>query len=103
MSEKFKESWTEERKQRHSDKMTGRKRPDHSEKMKGHIGHTKCRGVKKPMGHGSNVSKSLKDKPKSEEHKENLRKPKYRICRLTDKKEMSVNHYTRWLKSLFFE
>jgi hypothetical protein len=35
-------------------------------------------------------------------HKEStlllLKQPKPRVTRLIDKKEMSVNHYTRWIK-----
>ena len=64
------------------------------------VGHTKSKGVKKHPGHGALVSAALKGKPKSTQHKLNLSGSKPRICRLTDKKEMSVNHFTRWINSL---
>ena len=38
-------------------------------------------------------------KPKSEEFKENLRKPKPKvICRISDRKEMAIQHYRQWIK-----
>ena len=82
-----------------------------SESMKG-----KNKGVEKSQIHKENLSKSLKGKnkgvakseitrdkmrkPKSEEHIQSMRQPKIRVTRLVDRKEMSVNHYTRWVKSL---
>lgn len=87
-------------KERQSARLTGQKRPEHSAKLKGHVGHTKSKGVKKHPGHGALVSAASKGKPKSTQHKLNLSGPKPRICRLTDKKEMSVNHFTRWINSL---
>ncbi len=35
--------------------------------------------------------------PKSESHKLAMRKPKIRCCRLLDRKEMSMSHFTRWI------
>lgn len=98
--ESHKERWTEELRAEQSKRLTGIKRPEHSAKMKGRTGHHNSIGIKKRPGHGENVSRATKGVPKSEEHKQKLRKPKARICRLTDQKEMSVNHYTRWLTSL---
>lgn len=97
-----KERWllNPELKEKQSARLTGKKRPEHSAKLKGHPGHDKCKGVKKHDGFGAKVSASLLGKTKSHQHKLNLSGPKPRICRLTDKKEMSVNHYTRWIKSL---
>jgi hypothetical protein len=73
---KQKQSWTEERRLEQSIRLTGKKRPEHSAKMRGHIGHTKCKGVKKPIGHGEKVSAALKGKSKSDSHKLKLSKPK---------------------------
>lgn len=98
--EKQKQSWTDERKQKQIERLTGKKRPEHSAKLMGHEGTKKCKGVKKPEGHGAKVSASLKGIPKSDEHRLKLSAPKNRVCRLTDRKEMSVNHFSRWVKSL---
>jgi hypothetical protein len=100
--EAHKERWESnpELKERQSLRLTGQKRPEHSAKLKGHPGHTKCKGVKKHPGHGALVSAASKGKPKSTQHRLNLSGPKPRICRLTDKKEISVNHFTRWINSL---
>lgn len=49
-------------------------------------------------------SEEFKDnlrKPKSEEFKENLRKPKPKVvCRISDQKEMAIQHYSQWLKRI---
>jgi group I intron endonuclease len=40
-------------------------------------------------------------KPKSEEFKQNLRKPLPKVvCRVTDRKEMAIQQYTQWLKRI---
>lgn len=82
------EFWTKERKKQHS------------EKLKGHIGSKKLKGVPKTIEHNRKNSAALKGKKKTSEHILKLKQPKNRICRLTDKKEMSVNHFTRWIKTL---
>lgn len=89
-SEMMKEKWTEERKQKHS------------EKMKGHIGSRKLKGIPKTEEHNRKNSEALKGKVKTEEHKQNLRESMRlrKVCRLSDRKEMSVTHFTRWLNSL---
>jgi len=40
-------------------------------------------------------------KPKSEKFKENLRKPKPKVvCRIFDRKEMAIQHYSQWINRL---
>lgn len=40
-------------------------------------------------------------KPKTNEFKENLRKPKPKVvCRISDRKEMAIQHYVQWIKRL---
>lgn len=98
-------AWSEERKSNQSKRLTGSKKPAQSRTMKGrklYSDHPFCIGIKTDE-HKLNISNALKGKPKSEEHKQKLRKPKVRVCRLIDKKEMSINHYTRWLNSLVDE
>lgn len=102
MVEKHKDRWTDKMKADQSERLKGKKRPEHSKAMMGRPGHTKCKGVKKYDGFGNKVSKSTKGVPKSEKHKLALSGPKPRVCRLTDRKEMSVNYFTRWLKSVYF-
>lgn len=68
-------SWTKERKQKQSHRLSGIKRPDHSEKMKGrelpenHPFFNKT----KTDEHKQNISKALLNKQKSEEHKQKLK------------------------------
>lgn len=46
-----------------------------------------------------NLSDALKGKPKSESHKEALRKPKTKVvCRVSDRKEMTASNFSMWLK-----
>lgn len=89
-AEKTKQAWTPERKARHS------------ENMKGHPGSKKLKGIPKSQEHNRKNSEALKGKKKSAEHLKNLQETlKWRkVCRLTDRKEMSVTHFSRWLKSL---
>ena len=53
--------------------------------------------------HGKEKAEEIKNKfrkPKTEEHKAKLRKPKAKvICRLKDKKEMSLCHFMNWNKN----
>ena len=60
---------------------------------KGLVGKTK--GIEK-----SEITKQRMRKPKSEDHKNSMRKPKVRICRIHDQREMSVNQFSRWVKTL---
>ena len=52
--------------------------------------------------HGKQKAEELKNKfrkPKTEEHKAKLRKPKPKVvCRLQDKKEMSLGNFMNWNK-----
>lgn len=108
---KYRETMKEKHRKRLEDKeerqkcgnaFRGKKRPEHSTKLSGrkHSVETlqKMRKPKHP-GHGNKVSASMKGISKSESHKQALSGPKPRVCRLTDKKEMSVNHFTRWVKA----
>jgi hypothetical protein len=91
-------SWTEQRKQQQVERLTGKKRPEHSQKMKGRKldpSHPFLVGIKTDS-HKTAISESLKGKPKSEEHKDKLRVPKLRCCRLSDRKEVSVNSLSRY-------
>lgn len=101
MIQNQKESWTDHRREQQSNQRTGIKRPDHAEKMRGrkiNKDHPFLIG-EKTDAHKNKISEALKGKPKSDEHKKNLSKPKTRVCRIFDRREMSVNAYTCWLKS----
>jgi hypothetical protein len=92
-----KRKWSDQRKQEQSERLTGIKRPDHSQKMKGRTlpkDHPWFNETKSEQ-HRKNISKSLKGKPKSDEHKNKLKMPKLRCCRLSDRKEVSVNSLFR--------
>lgn len=98
-----KDSWTSDRRFKQSQRLKGVARPNHSQKMKGRplsLTHPWHNGAPKTEDHKKKISEGLRGKPKSQSHMEALRGPKTRVCRLTDKKEMSVNHFTRWLKSI---
>ena len=84
----MKEKWTDERKQKHS------------QKIKGNPGSKKLKGVPKTKEHNERVSLSLRGKKHSQEHILKLSGPKPRITRILDRKEMSVNHFSRWIKKL---
>lgn len=98
------ESWTIERRSKNAEQMkkqwTPERRKAHSELMKGHPGTKALKGVPKTSEHNSKNSAALKGKSKTQEHIDKLKVPKNRVCRLSDQKEMSVNHFTRWIKSL---
>ena len=53
--------------------------------------------------HGKEKSQEIKNKlskPKTEEHKQKLRKPKPKVvCRLKDRKEMSLGNFMNWYKN----
>lgn len=105
MSEIHKKRWKDnpELIEKQIARLTGIKRPEHAEKLRGRVVSLNIRAkLKKPKhkDHVKKVAEALSGKPKSEEHKQKLRVPKNRICRLTDRKEMAVGHYTRWLKTL---
>lgn len=78
-TERLKTEWTPDRKRKHSESLRGRPNPATSKAQ---------RGKAKPPGFGSLVSAALKGRPKA------------RICRLTDHKEMSVNAFHRWCKTI---
>lgn len=63
--------------------------------MKGRPGTKALKGVPQTEEHKKAVSESLKGRKLSTEHKRKLSKPKPRVCRLSDRKEMSVNHFNR--------
>lgn len=86
-------AWTDERRMSHKEKLTGRKKSDETKK-KLRKSHSKEWGMK--------ISVSLKGVKKSEEHKAKLRVKKTRCCRIEDKKEMAVSHFTRQDKSILF-
>jgi hypothetical protein len=91
------DSWTEQRRQQQGKRLTGKKRPDHSEKMKGrklHETHPFFNDYKTEE-HKQKIKEALTGIPKSEEHKNKLRVPKLRCCRLSDRKEVSVNALSR--------
>lgn len=98
-----KSRWTDELKERQVLRLTGKKRPEHSAALTGRKNPAATitfKGKSRPDGFGAKVSAATKGVPKSEQHRKNLSGPKPRICRLTDRKEMSVNHFTRWIISL---
>ena len=106
MRQVHRERWTDEEKLRNSEMMkakwTEERKLKHSMSMKGRPGTKKLKGIPKTAEHNRKNSEALKGKPKTEEHRKNqsesikLRK----VCRLLDRKVMSVTHFTRWLNSL---
>lgn len=95
-------SWTQQRKDSQSRRLLGKKRPEHSEKMRGRKldQNHPFFNEHKTESHREKIKEALKGKPKTDEHKKSLSKPKTRVCRIHDRKEMAVNAYTRWVKSL---
>jgi hypothetical protein len=92
-------SWTEQRKQEQTERLTGIKRPEHSEKMRGRNFLTDDHpfyATHKTEEHKQKIKEALSDKPKSQEHKDKLKVPKLRCCRLSDRKEVSVNSLARY-------
>ena len=82
--------WTPEAKERHSKLMSGKK------------GKNKSRGIPKTAEHNRKNSEALKGKKKSAEHRQALRESYNirRVCRLDDKKEMSIVVFTKWLNKI---
>ncbi len=85
-----KQLWTSERKQNHSEKLSGRK------------GSKLLRGVPKSEEHNRKNSEAHKGKIFTEEHRKRISEARklQRVCRLFDKREMSMCHFTRWINSL---
>lgn len=106
MKEARKDSWTEERKLKHLEwlstvRWTDENKKAHSEKLKGRkTGPSKTRGIPKTAEHNRKNSEAQKGKPKSPEHIAKMKQPRPRLCRLFDRKEMAVSHFTRWLNLL---
>jgi hypothetical protein len=90
-----KDSWSTERKQEQSIRLSGKKRPEHSAFMKSQPLSPNFKCDVRTDAHKNNIAKSLTGKPKTEEHKKKLGGPKLRCCRLSDRKEISVNHLNR--------
>lgn len=94
-SSSMKEIFTEERKEFYSQlakkTWTGR---THTKETRKRMSKPRKEGTREAISHAK------KGMIFSEDHKKALQKPKRRICRLIDKKEMSICHYTRWLNSL---
>ena len=95
---------------------TGDKNPMYGKKgeLSPHFGkkHTEETKKKKRMAligrsyedlHGKEKAEEIKNKfrkPKTEEHKQKLRKPKPKVvCRIKDKKEMSLGNFMNWNKN----
>lgn len=91
MSEASKKMQTPERRKHQSLVLTGRKN-----------GRSPSRGVPKTEDHSKKISNSLKGRTFSESHRKAISEnAKFRrVCRLSDHKEMSITHFTRWLNSL---
>lgn len=106
MSEIHKELWTDERKEKNSQMMklqwTEERKQKHSKAMLGRTGSKKLKGIPKSEEHNQKNSAALKGKAKSEEHKQKLKEAHSlrKVCRLSDRKVMSVTHFTRWLNSI---
>jgi hypothetical protein len=91
----FGKKYTEEERKKFSSPgeshpMYGKKHSSDSKKLMSE-NHADVTGDKNPM-YGKNHSEVTKQK---------MSVPKTRICRLFDKKEMSVNYYARWLNSAY--
>ena len=75
--------------------------PEHKANLKGQW-EKGCTPWNKGMGGVWKRSEEFKEnlrKPKSEEFKQNLRKPKPKVvCRISDRKEMAIQHFNQWLK-----
>lgn len=100
LSEAQARSWTQERKDAQSKRMLGVSCPEHSERMRGRRlpeDHPWLSGAPKPDNHRKKISDSLKGRPKTEECKEKLRKPKpLVVCRMHDRKLMALGNFMKW-------
>ena len=106
MIEAQKSSWTEERKQKNSETMkqlwTPERKARQSCALRGRKGTRKLKGVPKTAEHNRKNSEALKGRSFSEEHKKAISEAKklQKVCRLFDKRVMSIGHFTRWVNSL---
>lgn len=104
MIESQKNSWTEDRRKQNGENMkkqwTPERRSLHGSKLKGKKMSTPSRkkGVPHSSEHASKISIALKGKEKSAQHKENLRNSKIRVCRLFDRKEITLFQFLKWIK-----
>ena len=102
MVEKRKSSWTDERKLEQSNRLTGVKRPQHSDFMKSqpvNQAFVEYSKGERSDEHKQAISAALSGKPKSEEHKQNLKKPKpLTVCRICDKRLMAMGNFMNWCK-----
>ena len=94
-------SWSDERKQEQSSRLTGVKRPDHSVVMKGkkltEEHKEKLRRVVHTKEWNEKMAAALRGKPKSEEHRMKLKRPKpLTVCRLEDKRPMALANFMKW-------
>lgn len=105
MSQIHKDRWTEDCKQKQAEitksLWTDERKQKHSDTMKGRPGTKKLRGIPKTAEHNRKNSEALKGKVKSPEHIQSLKDAiaLRKVCRLLDRKVMSVTHFTRWLNS----
>lgn len=95
-----KQKWTDQRRKDQSLRLTGIKRPEHSALMKTKPIPENFKCLERTDDHKARIAEALKGKPKTVDHIKSLSKPKTRVCRIHDRKEMAVNAYTRWVKSL---
>lgn len=89
------DSWTDGRRTEQAERLSGQKRPEHSALMASRPRNPNFKCEVRTETHNNNISEALKGVPKSEEHKKKLRVPKLRCCRLSDRKEISVNALNR--------
>lgn len=103
MTNARKEAWTEERHIRHKEYLKLKWTPEakllHSKQMTGRKGSKKLKGIPKTIEHNRKNSEALKGKKKSAEHIQAIKDSIMlrKVCRLEDRKVMSVTHFTRWL------
>lgn len=88
-SERLKtEFWTAERKAEHSAKLKGRP---------ANTGFLNFTQAPRSEDHKSAISAALKGRPKSDEHKQKLKKPKpLVVCRIEDRKLMALGNFMNW-------
>lgn len=103
MSEIHKLRWKDESlmlKEKQILRLTGKSKPEHSLKLKGKVKSEETKAkLRKPKhpGFGALVSASLTGIPKSELHKQNMRKPKpLVVCRIFDRREMALGNFINW-------
>lgn len=92
----MKTKWTEDRKSIHSNFIQNKwKEPEYRSNVV-----SKLKGLVRTTEQRERISNGLKGVPKSPEHIQNLKAPKTRVTRILDRKEMAVNHFTRWINKL---